>query len=37
VIDQHADKIPRMNRLMQLSEAKGCKPPAGFAGDDDED
>ena len=36
VIDQHADKIPRMNRLTQLWEAKQCQPPPGSRADEDD-
>jgi hypothetical protein len=36
LIDQHSDKIPRMNRLTQLFEAKQCKPPPGSETDDDD-
>lgn len=36
LIDQHADKFPRMNRLMQLFEAKQCQPPPGSVPDDED-
>lgn len=36
LIDRHADKIPRMNRLTQLFEEKQCQPPPGSMADEDD-
>ena len=36
LIDEHSDKIPRMNRLTQLFEAKHCTPPEGGEADADD-